>query len=117
MRPTNDFHINIMANLVTEPACYKNPAQPSCIDLLITNNRNYFMNMKTQIHKFILAVIKSQYTKLKPKVICYRDIKNFDNNRFIYDLKLSLYMSPLVNSDYNKFEKIMLKCIDSNTDL
>ena len=85
-----------MANLVKEPTCYQKPAWTSSIDLIITNKRIYLMNTKTaeisisDFHKLILTVIKSQYTKLKPKVICYRNLKNFDSNKFIYDLKFSL---------------------------
>ena len=53
------------------------------------------MNTKTigtsisDFHKLISTVIKSQYTKLIPKVICYIDFKNFDRNKFIFDLKFS----------------------------
>ena len=36
-----DFLIKFnMVNMVKEPTCYKNLIQPSCIDLIITNNNN-----------------------------------------------------------------------------
>ena len=33
-----------LKNLVTHPTCYKNPANPSCIDLILTNRQKQFHN-------------------------------------------------------------------------
>ena len=36
-----------LKNLVKEPTCYKNPQNPSCIDLIMTNKSNNFKNTTT----------------------------------------------------------------------
>ena len=39
----NDFcDINNLKNLVKEPTCFKNPDNPSCIDLFLTNRQELF---------------------------------------------------------------------------
>ena len=41
----NDFcHLYNFKNLIREPTCYKNPLNPSCIDLIITNRPNSFQD-------------------------------------------------------------------------
>ena len=34
-------------SLINKPTCYKNPHNPSCIDLILTNCPNYFQNSST----------------------------------------------------------------------
>ena len=36
-----------LKNLVKEPTCYKNPDNPSCIDLILTNRKNMFCKTAT----------------------------------------------------------------------
>ena len=53
-----------MKNLVTEPACYKNYNQPTCIDLMFTNRIKHFQNTTTlgtgisDFHKMTITVFK-----------------------------------------------------------
>ena len=61
----NDFcNVFNLSNLVKEPTCYKNPDNPSCIDLFLTNRPKCFqstMTMKTGIsdfHKMVMTVLK-----------------------------------------------------------
>ena len=43
----NDFcHIYNLWNIVKEPACFKNPDNPSCTDLFLTNRSRCFQNGK-----------------------------------------------------------------------
>ena len=82
-----------MDTLIKQPTCYKSPTNPSCIDLFITNKKHYFQNttiVETSIsdfHKLIVTVMKAKFTKLNPKVICYRNYKNFNSENFSRDLK------------------------------
>ena len=71
------FH---MKTLIKQPTCFKNPANPSCIDHFITNKPNCFQNtivIETSISDFhkLVTVMKAKFTKLKPKTIYYRDYK------------------------------------------
>ena len=75
-------------NLVKEKTCFKSVENPSCIDLILTNNAMAFQNTTTvftglsDFHKLVLTVLKTSITKGKPQKITYRDYKNFDSVRF-----------------------------------
>ena len=36
-----------LENMVKKPTCFKNPAKPTCIDLIIRNKTGMFQNAKT----------------------------------------------------------------------
>ena len=52
-------------SLISEPTCYKNPLNPSCIDLFLTNNINSFQKTfvsetgLSDFHKLIGMIIAS----------------------------------------------------------
>ena len=58
-----------LENLIKEPTCYKNPNNPSSIDVILTNNKNSFqhsMAAETGLsdhHKMITTVIKNYCKK------------------------------------------------------
>ena len=60
-------------NLVKQKTCFKNPENPSCIDLFITNSANSFQNTTTlscglsDCHKMVVTVLKTHFSKAKPK--------------------------------------------------
>jgi hypothetical protein len=75
---------------VKESTCFKNPVNPSCIDLFLTNSATSFENTTTvstglsDFHKMITAVLKTTFPKAKPRMLLYRDfskykIENFGN--------------------------------------
>ena len=76
----NDFcNVHNLSNLVKEPTCYKNPDNPSCIDLFLTNRPKCFqstMTMETGISEFFTKTKnqKSFTTEtIKPSMpICLR---------------------------------------------
>ena len=43
----NVCNINCLKSLFKEPACFKNPDKPTCIDLILTNCPNLFQNGST----------------------------------------------------------------------
>ena len=61
--------------LVKSLTCYKNPVNPSCIDLILTNKPKSFMN--TQIietglsdhHKMTITVTRQHFPKMKPNFV------------------------------------------------
>ena len=71
-----------------EPTCYKNPDNPSCIDLFLTNRPGTFQCTTTietgisDFHKLLVTVLKTFYKKQRPKIIYYRNYKNFENDNF-----------------------------------
>ena len=87
---------NNLKNIVKEPACFKNPVNPSCIDLFLTNTSNSFQGTKTvstglsDFHKMVLTVLKNKCVRLKPKEIHYRYYRNFNREAFRQELKSTL---------------------------
>ena len=66
-------------SLIKVPTCFKNPENPSCIDLILTNNPFSFQNSGaietglSDFHKMIVTVMKTTNQKLDPKITHYRD--------------------------------------------
>ena len=71
------------------PACFKNPNNPSCIDLFLTNRQQCFQQtcaIETGIsdfHKMVVTVMKTHYKKQKAKPFNTEIIKIFMNNLLI----------------------------------
>ena len=69
-----------LCNLVKEKICFKNIGNPSCIDVLLTNNVYAFQQTKITIctglsdcHKLVLTVLKTTVPRREPKEITCRD--------------------------------------------
>ena len=50
--------------MVKKPTCFKNPARPACIVLIVTNKPGMFQNAKTyetglsDFHKLVVSIMK-----------------------------------------------------------
>ena len=75
-------------NLIKDATCYKNPENPSCIDLILTNNPNSFQNSGvietglSDFHKMTVTIMKTTFEKLKSIIIHYRDYRKLSRNEF-----------------------------------
>ena len=71
-------------NLIKDATCYKNPENPSCIDLILTNNPNSFQNSGvietglSDFHKMMVTVMKTTYIYIKKLRNIY--LKNLSHN-------------------------------------
>ena len=117
----NDFcDIYNLKNLVKETTCFKNPDNPSCIDLFLTNRPRTFQcttNIDTGIsdfHKLVVTVLKTFYKKQRPKIIHYRNYKNFENDNFREDLKKELLKFDIINAPLSKFNDTVLSVLDKH---
>ena len=60
-----------------QKTCYKNPHNPSCIDLILTNclrsfqDTNVFEIGLSDFHKMTASVLKSHIPKQKPNIVCF----------------------------------------------
>ena len=85
-----------LRNFIKEPACFKNPENPICIDLILRNKPLSFKNtyvIETELsdfHKMIVAVMKLHFPKMKPHVVSYRKYKDFHNETFLDSLRHEL---------------------------
>ena len=122
LRNVKDFcHVNFYncKNIIKENTCFKNPDNPSCIDLFITNRPACFngsMTIETGLsdfHKMTISVMKIFYKKQKPNIIRYRNYKNFNNELFINDVEelTSKYNEPL---KFESFKNIIDKILEKH---
>ena len=94
-----------LENLVKDKTCFKNANNPSTIDLFLTNNSLAFQNTTTTFtglsdcHKLVLSILKTTFSKNKPKELFYRDYKKFNFFDFNDELK---------NIFFKKYCRIML---------
>ena len=96
----SDFcEIYNLKKIIREKTCFKNPNNPSCIDLIIANRPKSFQNSMvietglSDFHKMCITVMKIYYSKQKPTIIHYRKFKDFNNGSFIKDLQTLLTKS------------------------
>ena len=96
-RPMHDFfNVYNLETLSNTPTCFKNPENPSCIDLLLTNSKDNFDETivlesgLSDFHKLVVSILKSYFKKEDPKVIYYRDYKYFDNKILSNELENEL---------------------------
>ena len=68
----NDFcETYNLENLIKEPTCFKNPNNPSSIDVTLTNRKNSFQNSMTietglrDHHKLTISVLKTKIGLLR----------------------------------------------------
>ena len=81
-----------LTNLIKTETCFT-MSHKSLIDLFLTNKPLSFQ--KTHVtetglsdyHKLMSSFFKSYFSRLRPKVITYRNYKNFDENVFLNDLQ------------------------------
>ena len=105
-----------LESIVNKPTCFKNPKNPSCIDLMLTNKQERFLKAKTvetglsDFHKMVVSVFKTSFKKQKPKIVTNRDYKRFDNGKFRESLIPRF--STGKNISYDAFENLVLQTLD-----
>ena len=116
----DNFLLNFdLASLVKDPTCFKNLSNPSCIDLFLTNWKGYFKNTIvtessiSDFHKMIITIMKSKMLRCKPKVISYRDYRNFNENDFLYVITSLNQIQPL-DLTYNLFVEKLIEIVDKH---
>ena len=105
-------------NLVKEPTCFKNPTNPSLIDIILTNRSHNFLGTSTvetglsDFHKMTITVLKTHFVKQEPKIITYRDYKSFDQPNFRTELNREL--SKFNFHDMVNFKRIFLQLLNKH---
>ena len=97
-----------LTNLIKKPICYKNPTNPTCIDLILTNaprsfHSNYVVETGlSDFHLMTMTVMRKSFKKYQPSIISYRSYKNFSDAAFRETLIEQLSNDNLVNNDNGK---------------
>ena len=103
-----------------KPTCYKNPGNPSCIDLFLTNRPRTFQCTATvetgisDFHKLVVTVLKTFYKKQRPKITHYRNYKNFENDNFRQDLHKEFLKFDVTNAPLSQFNDNALSVLDKH---
>ena len=112
-----------LKSLIKEPACYKNPEKPTCIDLILTNSPRQFQATLTletgllDFHKMTMTAFKSEFTHQKPKMISYRNYKHFHRNNFEKEIKNTLILQKTSPKDFSAFKNIILEALNLHAPL
>ena len=113
---TNTYNLK---SLVKQKTCSKNPDNPSCIDLILTNSPRSFQDsgvFKTGLsyfHKLTTTVLKQYFPKPKPKTVNYRDYRNFRNDEFRAELDNEILKHDINNIEYQHFRNIFIEILTS----
>ena len=96
----NSYNLN---SLIKQPTCFKNPENPSYIDLILTNKSRSFKSTcvtetgLSDFHRMTISVLKTHFCKLPPEVVTNRS--RHGNERFMDSLKFTLNSQKV---DYTK---------------
>ena len=107
-----DYHAK---NLVKDPTCFKNPENPSCIDLFITNSSRSFQKTTTvstglsDFHKMAVTVLKTTFPRAKPRIITYRT--PYETKDLVYALTVNL--RKMKENTYEEFEDAVTLSYDT----
>ena len=110
-----------LSNLLKEKTCFKNMQNPSCIDILITNNSCAFQQTTTDCvglsdgHKLVLTALKTSIPKSNPRQITYRDHKKF--NSLEINNKSNNVLTKENIDNCTKFNEKFLEVLDKHASL
>ena len=107
-----------LSSLIKQPTC-KNPANPSCIHIILTNSPCSFQNSSvvetglSDYHMMFVTVLKTASQRLPsqrlpPKIRNSKDYSNFDNRMF----QVCLF-NDLSKEDVGNLEKLIMVCINT----
>ena len=106
-----------LTDIIKHPTCFKNPSNPSCIDLFLTKNANCFQKSSvfetglSDFYKLIFTVIKSHVPKQQAKIIKYRNYKGFNETKFRSELTNILDLNIHGSRNIDFFKNIFLRVL------
>ena len=107
--------------IVKESMCFKNVSNPSSINLILTNSALSFQNKLTiscglsDFHKLVMTVLKTTFSKNKPREIVYRNYKYFNSQNFNDELKF-VFSKENIDS-CTKFNQTFLNVLNKHAPL
>ena len=105
-------------NLTRQPIYYKNPYNPVCIDLILTNVPRSFQSTcvveagLSDFQLMTLTAIRKSFKKYRCKTINYRSYKNFSNEKYRETLINNLSKENFINND-DGFQRLCHISVDA----
>ena len=109
-----------LKSLVKQKTCFKIPDNPSCNDLILTNSPRSFQDNSvfetglSDFHKLTTTVLKQYFPKPKPKIVNYRDYRNFRNDEFRAELDNEILKHDINNIEYQHFLNIFIEILNEH---
>ena len=129
---TRDFNVEVkeenisdfispdnLKSLVKQKTCFKNTDNSSCIELILTNSPRSFQDSSlfeaglSDFHKLTITVLKQYFPKPKPKIVNYRDYRNFQNDKFRAELDNEILKRDISNIEYQHFLNIFIEILNN----
>lgn len=104
-----------LSSLIKEPTCYKNPENPSCIDLIITNSLWSFQDSLWS--GVAVTIIKATFHRLPPKIRAYRNYNEYNNHKFRGTLVKELSLTNTWNGGIRSFIDICMRSLNNHASL
>ena len=111
-------------NLVKNATCFTKNAEPTLIDVILTNKPNLCQNVSnfncglSDCHNIISVQLKGYVPKIKRDYIKYRSFKNLDQEKFLEDLNTTNFETLIdtddVNKAYSNFQSAFAEVIDKH---
>ena len=113
-----------LTNLITSPTCFTK-THKSTIELILTKKESYFQKTKvtetglSDFHKLISTFLRSQFCRLKPEKIYYRNFKNFNEENFLEEVKNTDFRlnSDDPNESYELITKVFSNIVEKHAPL
>ena len=113
-----------LKNLISSPRCFTK-THKSTIDLILTNKESCFQKTKvtetglSDFHKLISTFLRSQFCRLKPKKIYYRNFKNFNEKNFLEEVKNTdfRFNSDDPNENYELITNVFSNIVEKHAPL
>ena len=107
-----------LRSLIKTPTCFKSEENPSCIDLILTNRINCFQNSSTietglpDFHHLVFTVMKTTFRRKPPKVIRYRDFKNYVSENYLFDVYQAVAGIDLSVLPHDDFDNLLIRILE-----
>ena len=120
----NDFcNAYNLSSLIKEPTCYKNPDNPSSIDLTLKNSPRIFQGscvMETGLsdfHRMTVTIMTAIFPRLPPKIRTSRNYNKFYNLDFRETLVKELSLTNAWNNDISNFIDRCMRSLEKHVTL
>ena len=112
-----------LRSLIKTPTCFKSQENPSCIDLILTNRMSSFQNSSTietglsDFHHLVFTVMKTTFRKKPPKVIRYRNYKNYVPENYLFDVYQAQAGIDLSVLPHDDFDNLLIRILERHAPL
>ena len=109
-----------LKSLVKQKICFKNSDNPSCIDLIPTNSPQSFQDScvfetgLSDFQKLTNTVLKQYFPKPTPKIVSYRNYRNFRNDEFRVGLNNEILKHDINNIEYQYFLNVFIEILNKH---